>query len=73
MPRPDKFNRFLKATAELHSLNGKSHSSPADEEKEPETLNKSSEPPIDLTANLRKPKYSLESFIFPTEKSSTSS
>lgn len=69
MPRPDdKFNRFLQATAALHALNGKSHVSPADEEKEPETLNKSSEPPIDLTACLRKPKYSLDNFIFPTEK-----
>jgi SpoVK/Ycf46/Vps4 family AAA+-type ATPase len=68
MPRPDKLNGFLNATSELHALNGKSHFSPADEEKEPETLNKSSEPPIDLTAYLRKPKYSLESFIFPTEK-----
>lgn len=68
MPRPDKFNRFLKATSELHALNGKSHFSPADEEKEPETLNKSSEPPIDLTAYLRKPKYSQENFIFPTKK-----
>lgn len=65
MPRPDKLNRFLNATDQLHALNGKSHST---QEKEPEILNQSPEPPIDLTAYLRKPKYSLKKFIFPNEK-----
>ncbi|MFB2919893.1 ATP-binding protein [Aerosakkonema funiforme] len=69
MPRPDKLNGFMKATSDLQTIIGKGYFSQPSLEKEPETLNKSSEPPIDMTAYLRKPKYSLNSFIFPTEKS----
>ena len=67
MPRLDqKLNRFMNAATEVSvNGNGKSFSSPA-ESKEP--VNQSSEPAIDLNPYLRKPKYSLAGYIFPTEK-----
>ncbi len=67
MPRLDeKLNGFMKAVAETSvNGNGKSFSSPA---KEKEPVNQSSESPIDLKDYLRDPKYTLEDYIFPTDK-----
>lgn len=56
----------MKAVAETSvNGNGKSFSSPA---KEKEPVNQSSESPIDLKDYLRDPKYTLEDYIFPTDK-----
>ncbi len=66
MPRHDKLNGFMKAAAEVAvNGNGKSFSTPA---KEKEPVNQSSESPIDLKDYLRDPKYTLEDYIFPTDK-----
>lgn len=67
MPRYDKLTRFLDASSEDSNMNvANNRNRITKQEKQPET--KTSEISFNLKSRVRKAKYSLEDYVFPTEK-----